>query len=144
MLRIDLPFGYVELRYIEPQEPPRAGSDWPEELDYPGVQAIIRLPTDGTSSLMSELTTGGKLLGDTLDTTWGSYDPDSVGYRFRKSAIYRNPTLLASEDEALSVVAFIRGQLSEIRDKREARLAKRKATLSKAVATHGVITHDSD
>lgn len=37
----------LTLSYAAPEPPPPSGADWSTERDYPGVYAVVALPTEG-------------------------------------------------------------------------------------------------
>jgi len=142
----------LHLSYEPPCEPPDSGADWPEERDYPGVMAEVRLPVE-TRELPAEEGAGDLradlqhkelcCCGETLVPGWGEPWHGENGlarcaYRYRVR-IFHAPTLEAAEAAAYAWHAEGVEAIGRIIAARETRMAQRAATIAAAHARSGTI-----
>jgi len=96
----------LTLSYAAPDPPPPSGADWSTERDYPGVYAVVTLPTEGME-LRRDLQCNLKCCDEILTLVWGvphgvtSIIDRAVSWPARgKTRLFRAPTLEEAEKEA--------------------------------------------
>ena len=110
--------GHALLRYIPPEPSPQSGFRWPDFEDYPGIEAILYIPSEFAPDV-SEAPRGSCLYGE-----------------YRTSSHFRAATLAEAEEKAEAWLADGCRVLARAIDARASRLARRDATISNAHAKH--------
>lgn len=142
----------LHLSYEPAKEPPSCGADWPEEQDYPGVRAEVRLPVEwrrlpaeeGAGDLRSDLRQPlEQCCEEPLHWDWGTqycgkHGEDRCTYRFR-ARVFRHSTLEAAEAAARAWHAEGAKVIADLLAARNTRLAQRAVTIAAAHARPGTL-----
>lgn len=134
-IHIDLPGGAsATITYLPPDPPPTDGADWPTELDWPGVTAMLRLPAvvarrpqyGERMVLAPELRSSRRLWGHPMDGDWGQ----AAGGAVCMWTYCRRATMDEAEAVARSEIAAAGVVLAQVAGARAARLRQREATIA--------------
>ena len=121
--------------YVPPKDAPISGSEWDDNLDLPGVVVTLSLPASREGSnyyptIVGPIRSTAKVFGQEMNELWGRSNEEndcrlmSRTYRQRSLAL----SLATARADVAKDIPTLRGVVAA----REARLAKREATIAAA------------